>query len=139
MSDGLRWLAIASMYRGEDPVMSLLLTVLGVVVTAFVRPEHTTSALPLQHLHTAYGVVVPIALALALAHPPLRDAAVAIAAALALLVAVLSALAWFHTPHVDLADLELGRAVRRAARRQWTVDLDGQIRSMQRRREPPEA
>jgi hypothetical protein len=139
MAHALRWLALALYYRDHgDPRMSLLLTLLGVLSAALSHVSLVRHQAPAGwgYLYALYEVAVPAALAVALAHPPARDVAVALAAALSVLVAVLSLVVlWTHREaQAELAnDVAVGRAVRRAARRQWSVDLDGQIRGLQRR------
>lgn len=115
--------------------MSLFLTILGVLSAAISTATLKNGPRSLAYLHAVYEVCVPTALAMALAHPPVRDAAIALAAAMALLVGVLSiSAAVYQREEAQRASALAVRpgAVRRLRQvRRWTVDLDAHLRDLQ--------
>lgn len=115
--------------------MSLFLTILGVLSTSVSTATMRSSPRVLVYMHAIYEVCVPTALAMALAHPPARDAAIALAAAMALMVGMLSVgAAFYQRGEVERASALAVRpgAVRRLRQvRRWTVDLDAHLRDLQ--------
>jgi len=104
-------------------VTSLLLTLLG-LVAAHLGASRTGGGWIAE-------VLVPGALAWALAHPPSREIAIAVATGLAVYAGLRAVWAMQSAPPAVMPPTATSGIIRRPARRQWSIDLDTMITATQ--------